>query len=967
MARTIAANYPTGLELTATSDSPVTVLAGVSIANSAGVALFVDPGAWSIDNSGLIQATDLTAGYGTALYLKPSTAPVVSQMVLTNQSAGQILGNEFGVFIKASSGTVDNRGSISGATLAGVILGGGGTIANDAGASIMGGAYGALIYGGLGSVTNQGTIAGTAADGVDLAAGGTVQNNAASASIAGSNNGVVIQGGAGTVINQGIVEGKAAYTGQTFVFGGVLLGEGGSLTNKAGGTIQGGFYGFWAGGTGAAVATVVNDGSIAATATAAGRGVALANGGSVTNNAGGTIAGGLYGVRVLNAAGTVVNAGSIQSTETLAGAGVALGLGGSVTNQAGGSIDSPWNGVSIGGAAGTVSNQGIIRSQSPVSDQAFVYGAVLLGDGGSVTNSAAAAILGTFYGVWSGTAGGAGTVVNAGSIGASATATGRGVVLRDGGQVTNNAGGAIAAGLYGVRVLGGEGTVTNAGSISSSQTLSGAGVDLAAGGSVTNAQGGLIASPWIGVQIGQKGTNTGGTFVNQGSVFAGDTNGDGAAVWVHGPGVVINDATGTIDGASFDGVPPGGFGIVTYYRTTVINRGAIDGTDAVFAANAGVGNLVEMAPGASFGGIVQGAKSAADAGLATLELLSGASVGTVSGVGPKYQNFGNVLIDSGARWTLGGTVASGTTVTLATGGNEALTLANPGSMSGTISGFETGDTLMLAGVSNVASATLAAQNVLTIVEAGVASPLLLDLDPSQTFAPQNFGQVLAGDGSAIPVSGLSCFAAGTLIRTEHGPMEIEALRVGMRVLTHRGDRVKIVWIGHRAIECGRHPDPATVFPVRIRAGAFGPGLPSRDLLLSPDHAVFADGMLIPIHCLIDDRTIVRQPVTEVTYYHIELPEHDVILAEDLPVESYLDTGDRPNFANGGGPVRMFPDFAARMWEMAGCAPLVMTGPALERIKRALARNEPVVSRSGTIAPVAPRPPWTRLTNRYTYY
>ena len=61
----------------------------------------------------------------------------------------------------------------------------------------------------------------------------------------------------------------------------------------------------------------------------------------------------------------------------------------------------------------------------------------------------------------------------------------------------------------------------------------------------------------------------------------------------------------------------------------------------------------------------------------------------------------------------------------------------------------------------------------------------------------------------------------------------------------------------------------------------------------------------------------------------ELPNHSVLLAEGLPAESYLDTGDRRNFANGGGAVALYPDFSSRVWEAAGCAPLVVSGPELE--------------------------------------
>jgi len=42
------------------------------------------------------------------------------------------------------------------------------------------------------------------------------------------------------------------------------------------------------------------------------------------------------------------------------------------------------------------------------------------------------------------------------------------------------------------------------------------------------------------------------------------------------------------------------------------------------------------------------------------------------------------------------------------------------------------------------------------------------------------------------------------------------------------------------VDCEHHPVPADVHPVRIHAGAFAPGVPARDLRLSPDHAAFVD-------------------------------------------------------------------------------------------------------------------------------
>lgn len=182
----------------------------------------------------------------------------------------------------------------------------------------------------------------------------------------------------------------------------------------------------------------------------------------------------------------------------------------------------------------------------------------------------------------------------------------------------------------------------------------------------------------------------------------------------------------------------------------------------------------------------------------------------------------------------------------------------------------------------------------------------------------------------------ACFVEGTRIATERGAVAVEDLREGDRVLLESGDDpAPVVWIGRRHVACARHPKPRQVWPVRIAADAFGPGRPCRDLWLSPDHALFVGNVLIPVMHLINGVSIARVPVDAVTYYHVELPRHDVLLAEGLPCESYLDIDDRANFDNGGDAMRLYPDFStpavnlAAMWELKGCAPLVIRGPELE--------------------------------------
>jgi hypothetical protein len=211
---------------------------------------------------------------------------------------------------------------------------------------------------------------------------------------------------------------------------------------------------------------------------------------------------------------------------------------------------------------------------------------------------------------------------------------------------------------------------------------------------------------------------------------------------------------------------------------------------------------------------------------------------------------------------------------------------------------------------------------------------MLDL-PGLTAAPP----IAVGDSvNNDTIITVACFAEGTRITTVSGDVPVEQLTAGDLVLTHDGAATPVIWLGRRRIDCTRHPNPRAVWPVRVAAGAFGPGLPARDLYLSSDHAVSVDGVLIPVKYLIDGRGITQVPTASVTYYHVELPEHAVLRAEGLPAESFLDNGDRAKFENGGAMTRLHPDFSALRREAFGCAPLVVCGPIVDAVRASLARR-----------------------------
>ena len=209
-----------------------------------------------------------------------------------------------------------------------------------------------------------------------------------------------------------------------------------------------------------------------------------------------------------------------------------------------------------------------------------------------------------------------------------------------------------------------------------------------------------------------------------------------------------------------------------------------------------------------------------------------------------------------------------------------------------------------------------------------------------TYDQNQFALTQSGSIDQITYDGNSpCYCSGTRIATERGEVAVEDLRIGDWVLTASGALRPIVWIGRRDLDVTRHRWPLEVQPVRVVADAFGEGLPRRDLWLSPQHAVFVDGALIPIIRLANGATVRQEQVENVSYWHVELESPDVLLAEGLPAESFLDCGSRAGFANYDGFVALHPTFVPQSWDDA-CAPLRESGEEVEATRaRLLARAE----------------------------
>ncbi len=90
------------------------------------------------------------------------------------------------------------------------------------------------------------------------------------------------------------------------------------------------------------------------------------------------------------------------------------------------------------------------------------------------------------------------------------------------------------------------------------------------------------------------------------------------------------------------------------------------------------------------------------------------------------------------------------------------------------------------------------------------------------------------------------------------------------------------WLGFRHIDCTRYADPTRVWWIRIVRDAIAPGVPARDLWVSPGHSILIDGALIQAVNLVNGASILQESRDSVEYWNVELDTHDIVLAEKLP-------------------------------------------------------------------------------------
>ena len=436
------------------------------------------------------------------------------------------------------------------------------------------------------------------------------------------------------------------------------------------------------------------------------------------------------------------------------------------------------------------------------------------------------------------------------------------------------------------------------------------------GGTINNFDGGLIKS-------------------DERAITVDDSNGGNA----FGPTTIYNE--GRIVGGNGEAIS-----ITDDFADTVTNKGTINGDVSLGDGD----DIFNDYTGSTLKGTLDGGD-----GNDTLNLLLGANTST--GKVENVVNFETLNVEGGL-WTLksfnffdsvnldGGVLdvaalhGAGTGTVNFLAGAQELILEDAALQAddfNVIDGFGTDDEIDLADLGDAASADIGADGHSVIISDSDGNELVtLQFDPTQSFAGMYFH--LASDGGSgviLTDSDVACYCRGTLILTDQGERPVETLGIGDRVVTAAGRKRPIKWIGRRAYGGRYIAGRKDILPICFKAGALDQGVPRRDLWISPHHAMFIDGVLIEARDLVNGVSIVQaEQVEAVDYFHVELDDHDVIVAEGALSETFVDDDSRGMFHNAHEFATLYqePRHPVRY-----CAPRLDTGHALEAIRSKLAR------------------------------
>jgi hypothetical protein len=296
---------------------------------------------------------------------------------------------------------------------------------------------------------------------------------------------------------------------------------------------------------------------------------------------------------------------------------------------------------------------------------------------------------------------------------------------------------------------------------------------------------------------------------------------------------------------------------------------------------------------------------------------------------PYFSNTGTFAIGNGTI-EFAGSVATTGTIAFTTNDTGILIFDTPGTATaGPLLNLGTGDRIEFGGGMTITGVSMIATSTVEVtLNDSTGLPSVDDLSGISFAgdATQFTYGVDATTGDAF-IEAIPCFLPGTQIATPTGEVSVERLAVGDTVKTASGETKSLVWIGTGQAVVSRGRRTAAT-PVIVRKGALADNVPHRDLRITKGHSLYLDGVLIPVEYLINHRSVLWDDMAQVvTVYHLELQQHDLLLANGAPAESFRDDGNRWLFQNAFTNHDLSPK--------PPCAPVLTGGPVVDAVWRRL--------------------------------
>jgi hypothetical protein len=162
---------------------------------------------------------------------------------------------------------------------------------------------------------------------------------------------------------------------------------------------------------------------------------------------------------------------------------------------------------------------------------------------------------------------------------------------------------------------------------------------------------------------------------------------------------------------------------------------------------------------------------------------------------------------------------------------------------------------------------------------------------------------LLGNAITLASTSVVCFLEGTQILTEKGYKSIQNVKVGENVVVAGKIKnktcdlksvqlKKVKWMGRFKV----YEFNTETAPICFQKNSLGENVPNCDLYVSPNHGMMVDGKIVIAKKLVNDSTIYQSSeIDSIIYYHLELEDHSVIVANGAMTESYLDCKNRIEF------------------------------------------------------------------------